>query len=63
MNQITGNVNIDGELFERVAVTPSERFDGWVCVRIPHRDAEAVYHIPPQHILWVLEGSEHGPLR
>jgi hypothetical protein len=63
MDQITGNVSIDSELFEDVSVAPSETFEGWACVRISHRETQAVYHIPPQHIFWVLEGSEHGPLR
>jgi hypothetical protein len=63
MDPERGNINIDGEIFEHAGVTPSERFQGWVCVRIPHRDAEAVYHVPPQRVRWLLEGSGHGPLR
>lgn len=63
MDALIGNINIDGEVFEHVAISPSERFASWVCVRIAHRDGEAVYHIPSQRVLWALEGSEHGPLR
>ncbi|MEP6642148.1 MAG: hypothetical protein ABJB93_09615 [Gaiellales bacterium] len=44
-------------------MSPSDVFGGWVRVKIAHRGDEAVYHIPPQRIVWVLEGSSHGPLR
>jgi hypothetical protein len=60
---MTGSINIDGEVFEGVDVQPSERFAGWVCVRITHRDGEVTYHVPSQRIRWVQEGSAHGPLR
>jgi len=63
MNEVSGNINIDGEVFEGVSMSPSDVFDGWVRVKIAHRGDEAVYHIPPQRIVWVLEGSSHGPLR
>ena len=63
VDEVTGNINIDGEVFEQVTVRPSERFDGWVCVRIAHRDGEVTYHVPPERIRWVQEGSTHGPLR
>jgi hypothetical protein len=63
MNESIGNINIDGEVFEGVSMSPSDVFSGWVRVKIAHRGDEAVYHIPPQRIVWVLEGSSHGPLR
>jgi hypothetical protein len=63
MDEVSGNINIDGEVFEGVSMSPSDVFDGWVRVKIAHRGDEAVYHIPPQRIVWVLEGSSHGPLR
>jgi hypothetical protein len=63
VNESIGNINIDGEVFEGVSMSPSDVFAGWVRVKIAHRGDEAVYHIPPQRIVWVLEGSGHGPLR
>jgi hypothetical protein len=60
---IVGAINIDGEVFEHVEARPSDRFDGWVSVGITHRESKVTYHLPPERIRWVQEGSAHGPLR
>ena len=59
----TGSINIDGDVFENVEIGPSERFTGWIRVRIIHRSDEVTYHLPPERIRWVQVGSAHGPLR
>ena len=64
MNDVTGNINIDGEVFEGVSMSPSDVF-GWLGAGHdrPPRRRGGVPHPARSAIVWVLEGSSHGPLR